>query len=60
MCQEKLEMKFIVSIHWTPGLPKAYPPVEAPDAKTAIRIVREQIGHSHNVRVTAAALDEKK
>jgi hypothetical protein len=57
----KLEMKYIVTIHWNPGTPKAYqayPPVEARDAKAAIQIVRESIGHSFTMRATAALVDE--
>jgi hypothetical protein len=45
-------MQFIVTIHWNPGQPKAYP-VQAPDAKTAIKMVREGLGHSFTMRATA-------
>jgi hypothetical protein len=57
MCQEKLEMEFIVTIHWYPGTPKAYPAVEAPDAKTAIQIVRQAIGHSFTMPAVAVPVD---
>jgi hypothetical protein len=51
-------MKFIVALHWEPGKPKVYPAVEAANARAAIRIVRQPIGHSFTMRATAALAKE--
>jgi hypothetical protein len=50
-------MKFIVTVHWNPGLPKAYA-VEAPDAQIAIKMIRESIGHSYTMPAVAVPVDE--
>jgi hypothetical protein len=49
--------KFIVTVHGYPGTPKAYPVVEAPDAQSAIKIVRESIGHSFTMRAADESAD---